>query len=554
MTANGMTADPVWTISDVIGGVYTFRKRIIRTLRFLLLMAIVGMAYPMAQQHALPWQFWLAAGLFFVSNIAYHFEKADIFQVPRLGIFLFLFDAALLAYMLLAIGERNNEYFAIFALTILMAAMSRSLFATAVSTLAAGAIYALLTLYGRTSLDLLSMAFMTRLAFLFAVSLFVGYLSFETDQTRKSPRLCTDLYRQLFEVSPSYVFLCNRRLQVIQMNPVAEAELGHRLDDVRGHSLAQIADLPDGVGCDGAGAPGLKPMGGIALAFVRGNGTRVRATATVAEVASSAGPLLLVVAHPDAGPVVAPAAQLSRLELRAALGTLGGGLVNEVHGVMLAMAHACERVGPHAQDPAVLAVQEAAERVSRSLRDYKLFAQGAAGEAAAFDLNEVVSRVVRLKAYELRARQIVLDWQPDPALPEAHGDAGAVGQVVLSLLQNAQEAIEEGLAGRTIRVRAGRADRHVWLEIADDGPGIRPEIRPRLFEPFVTHKPEGTGLGLHVARRLLEARGGTIAVQEGVRGGATFRVELPEAAVNRVASSERILRQRAGKAPCALAG
>jgi len=550
MTANGMTAEPMWAISDVIGGVYTFRKRIIRTLRFLLLMAIMGMAYPMAQQHTLPWQFWLAAGLFFISNIAYHFEKADIFQVPRLGIFLFLFDATLLAYMLLAIGERNNEYFALFALTILMAAMSRSLFATAISTLAAGAIYALLTLYGRTSLDLLSMAFMTRLAFLFAVSLFVGYLSFETDQTRKSPRLCTDLYRQLFEVSPSYVFLCNRRLQVIQMNPVAEAELGYRLDDVRGHSLAQIADLPDGVGRDG----GLKPMGGIAMAFVRGNGTRVRATATVSDVASSAGPLLLVVAHPDAGPVVAPVSHLSRVEFRAALGTLGGGLVNEVHGVMQAMAHVCERVGSHAQDPAVLAVKEAAERVSRSLRDYKLFAQGAAGEAAAFDLNEVVSRVVRLKTYELRARQVVLDWQPDPALPEAHGDAGAVGQVVLSLLQNAQEAVEEGMAGRTIRVRAGRADRHVWLEVADDGPGIRPEIRPRLFEPFVTHKPEGIGLGLHVARRLLEARGGTIAVQEGARGGATFRVELPEAAVNRVASSERIPRHRAVKAPCALTG
>ena len=550
MTANGMTAEPMWAISDVIGGVYTFRKRIIRTLRFLLLMAIMGMAYPMAQQHTLPWQFWLAAGLFFISNIAYHFEKADIFQVPRLGIFLFLFDATLLAYMLLAIGERNNEYFALFALTILMAAMSRSLFATAISTLAAGAIYALLTLYGRTSLDLLSMAFMTRLAFLFAVSLFVGYLSFETDQTRKSPRLCTDLYRQLFEVSPSYVFLCNRRLQVIQMNPVAEAELGYRLDDVRGHSLAQIADLPDGVGRDG----GLKPMGGIAMAFVRGNGTRVRATATVSDVASSAGPLLLVVAHPDAGPVVAPVSHLSRVEFRAALGTLGGGLVNEVHGVMQAMAHVCERVGSHAQDPAVLAVKEAAERVSRSLRDYKLFAQGAAGEAAAFDLNEVVSRVVRLKTYELRARQVVLDWQPDPALPEAHGDAGAVGQVVLSLLQNAQEAVEEGMAGRTIRVRAGRADRHVWLEVADDGPGIRPEIRPRLFEPFVTHKPEGIGLGLHVARRLLEARGGTIAVQEGTRGGATFRVELPEAAVKRVASSERIPRHRAVKAPCALTG
>ena len=148
----------------------------------------------------------------------------------------------------------------------------------------------------------------------------------------------------------------------------------------------------------------------------------------------------------------------------------------------------------------------------------------------------------------------MLDWQPDPALPEAHGDAGAVGQVVLSLLQNAQEAVEEGMAGRTIRVRAGHADRHVWREVADNGPGIRPEIRPHLFEPFVTHKPEGTGLGLHVARRLLEARGGTIAVQEGAQSGATFRVELPEAVACREMSPQRTSRNHAGKDLFALAG
>jgi signal transduction histidine kinase len=106
------------------------------------------------------------------------------------------------------------------------------------------------------------------------------------------------------------------------------------------------------------------------------------------------------------------------------------------------------------------------------------------------------------------------------------GDAGQLAQLLLNVLGNAVEAAGPG---GTVEVhlcgpKAG-VDR-VVLEVIDSGPGPRPELAGRLFEPFVTGKPEGVGLGLAVARQVAEAHGGRISWHRA--GGRTvFRIELP---------------------------
>ena len=98
-------------------------------------------------------------------------------------------------------------------------------------------------------------------------------------------------------------------------------------------------------------------------------------------------------------------------------------------------------------------------------------------------------------------------------------------QVCFNLLRNALEALQDRPDGQirvTLRAGAGRAE----LTVRDTGPGIAPDLRPRLFTPFTTTRPEGTGLGLALSQRLIERAGGEIGLEDSAEG-ASFRITLP---------------------------
>ena len=99
--------------------------------------------------------------------------------------------------------------------------------------------------------------------------------------------------------------------------------------------------------------------------------------------------------------------------------------------------------------------------------------------------------------------------------------------LLVGLLSNAVEATPPG---GEITVRAQAADGGIELAVADRGAGIAPELRSRVFEPFFTTRPNGTGLGLAVARQIVEAHGGRIDVRDRPGGGACFTIRLPAAA------------------------
>jgi two-component system sensor histidine kinase HydH len=94
-------------------------------------------------------------------------------------------------------------------------------------------------------------------------------------------------------------------------------------------------------------------------------------------------------------------------------------------------------------------------------------------------------------------------------------------QVLTNLIDNAVQA------GPPVRARVAASGRRLVFEVADRGPGVDPADAERIFEPFFTKRTQGTGLGLAVARRVVELHGGTIAVDAEPGGGARFRVEVP---------------------------
>jgi len=118
------------------------------------------------------------------------------------------------------------------------------------------------------------------------------------------------------------------------------------------------------------------------------------------------------------------------------------------------------------------------------------------------------------------------------------GDAAKLLGALINLVRNGIEAMGPGGFGeplgasaperpRVLELTARRADARAVVEVADRGPGLASEVRARLFEPFVTTKRTGTGLGLVIVHRVVTAHGGTLAALDRPGGGTIFRLELP---------------------------
>ena len=103
-------------------------------------------------------------------------------------------------------------------------------------------------------------------------------------------------------------------------------------------------------------------------------------------------------------------------------------------------------------------------------------------------------------------------------------DRGRIGSVLTNLLTNALEAMP---AGGLIQITAMAAGRSVIIKVRDTGPGVAPEVRDRLFEPFVTRKSNGLGLGLSQARQIVMDHGGEMWLESSSRDGACFAFSLP---------------------------
>jgi signal transduction histidine kinase len=152
-------------------------------------------------------------------------------------------------------------------------------------------------------------------------------------------------------------------------------------------------------------------------------------------------------------------------------------------------------------------------------------------DQAPVDLNAVVREVAALVQADFAAAGVALTLDLARDLPLIMGDRIQLEQVVLNLLANGLEALKD-LSGnvRTVQVITRKEDDGgVGLTVRDSGPGLSPEIRSRLFEPFFTSKARGMGLGLAVGKSIIEAHGGRIWAEPQQDGGAAFRFRLPAA-------------------------
>lgn len=163
-------------------------------------------------------------------------------------------------------------------------------------------------------------------------------------------------------------------------------------------------------------------------------------------------------------------------------------------------------------------------RIKRIVGDLKDFSRAADGEWQPADINRILESALNSVANEIKDKAEVHKELGE--LPLVNCISAQINQVLMNLLVNAAQAI--GTKGR-ITLRTGAAGGSVWIEVADTGQGMPPEVKRRVFEPFFTTKPvgQGTGLGLSITWEAVKRHRGRIEVESTPGQGTTFRLSLP---------------------------
>ncbi len=185
-----------------------------------------------------------------------------------------------------------------------------------------------------------------------------------------------------------------------------------------------------------------------------------------------------------------------------------------------------------AEDAAVLdratrTIVNQVEAMKEMVNAFSEYARAPQVQLVRLDLNRLVAEILELYAGDKGVR---VERRLDPTAPVIEADPGRFRQLLHNLLKNAREAVA-GREDARIRVEtlvvAGTAGRFVELRVADNGSGFSDEVMDRLFEPYVTTKPRGTGLGLPIVKKIVEEHGGAIQVVRPEAGGAEVRIRLP---------------------------
>jgi signal transduction histidine kinase len=219
----------------------------------------------------------------------------------------------------------------------------------------------------------------------------------------------------------------------------------------------------------------------------------------------------------------------------AAVGTFAAGIAHEFNNLLGSMLGYAE-LGYYAADPdeknsSLDVVIQACRRGRSITRGLLTFARRQSSHRALADVADTIDEVLTLVDIDLRKARVAVVRQFEP-VPPTICDVGQISQVVLNLITNARDAMKPD--GGTLTV--GLRERHDAIEIsvADTGSGIVPEIRDKIFEPFVTTKAapdggqtSGTGLGLSVSYGIVHDHGGTIEVESAPGRGTTMTVRLP---------------------------
>jgi two-component system sensor kinase FixL len=228
--------------------------------------------------------------------------------------------------------------------------------------------------------------------------------------------------------------------------------------------------------------------------------------------------------------------ELIHISRLSAMGEMASALAHELNQPLSAIANymmgSRRLLEEHTDDTARLvrdAMDKAAEqslRAGQIIRRLRDFVARGESDRRVESLRKLVEEAGALALVGAKEHGVRVTFRFDPSIDRVIADRVQIQQVILNLIRNAIEAME-GLPRRELLISTEPADDNmVAISIADSGTGLAPEILPKLFEPFISTKPHGMGVGLSISRTIVEAHGGVISAKPNPGGGTVFRLTL----------------------------
>jgi PAS domain S-box-containing protein len=358
--------------------------------------------------------------------------------------------------------------------------------------------------------------------------------------------------QDLIEHMPEGLVLADAAGIVLDANAAAESILGRSRDALRGSRLEAIFEA---LGAGGEGEQLAARIAGLPLVGARLAGELRSADGRTIEV--RAGALGSVGSQPAGRFVSLEDRTLQRRNERLlrerqkleSVGILAAGVAHEINNplafVRANLVHlrtlagrldklvALDPAGPDADllelETVVEESLEGVVRIARIVKDMLRFSRVPVEAAEPVDVNDAIRVALRLAAFD-RDHSVAVEQRLAEGLPLVRGSANQLVQVLLNLLLNAHQA----LAGRPdarVVAESARDGCSVLVQVRDNGPGIPPSQRDRVFDPFFTTRApgEGTGLGLSIAFDIVREHGGALELGDAPEGGACFTIRLPAA-------------------------
>ena len=359
------------------------------------------------------------------------------------------------------------------------------------------------------------------------------------------------LLQAIIETAPDALIAIDQRCLIRIFNPAAERLFQYRAGEIIGKNISCLMPSPDRERHDGYVArylrTGERRIIGIGRTVVglRKDGSTFPMELAVGEARLGDQRLFTGFvrdlterqrAERRLHELQAELLQVSRLSI---MGEMASGLAHELNQPLTAIMNyvqACRRLlerGDGGLDRVRELMDKAVSQASRGgqiINRLRRFMAAGETEAAPEQINRVIEEASALALVGAAHGAIAVHAELAPGLPAVMIDKVQIHQVIINLIRNAVDALARFSGQRAIILRTARGDPgEVEVVVADTGPGLPDEVRSRLFQPFVTTKPEGMGIGLSLCRTIIDAHGGRIWTSDHPGGGTEFHFTLPVA-------------------------
>lgn len=362
--------------------------------------------------------------------------------------------------------------------------------------------------------------------------------------------MTTVMEAHYLNATPSALIAVDRNLQIRFINPSAEVLFETSAQQVISRPLSALPGMTDGLLslCERifASCEDISLFQQVLSLTHQHIPVNIHLTPVIIDLAPGMKPKAseVLIAIDKADSFGRLAANESKQETTRAAGVMAAMLAHEVKNPLSGIRGAAQllrdEVSPEHQSMTELICMEA-DRIRDLLNQVEIFAAGAPVEKQAVNIHQVLQYVLSV-AHTGFAHHVQFKEMYDPSLPMVSGKRDLLVQMLLNIVKNAAEALE-GQSNPTItftttyqssyRIRLDSAGEKISLPIAvvieDNGPGIPPDIRSRLFEPFVSSKEDGRGLGLAIVAKIASDLGLVVELDEEFTGGTRFSILLPSA-------------------------